>query len=149
MTPYNQPKKSDDPLISFIDWLLSSIWQLIKLPFRGYLKQSKTEQVRREIATHMAKIEAEGKAGQWRDAILAADILLDQALRHRAVSGQTLGERLKSATTILSTNVLNRAWSAHKIRNRIAHELNYQPSVSESQQSINDFKATIRELGLL
>jgi hypothetical protein len=60
-----------------------------------------------------------------------------------------LGERLKSVASRLNKDVLDAAWSAHKVRNRLAHELQYQLREPEAKQAISDFKKVLKELGLL
>ncbi|HEV8666869.1 MAG TPA: hypothetical protein VN665_03430 [Candidatus Paceibacterota bacterium] len=56
----------------------------------------------------------------WRRAILEADIMLGNLLKSRGFRGQTIGDMLKDANPIQFTT-LDMAWSAHKIRNHVAH----------------------------
>jgi hypothetical protein len=57
----------------------------------------------------------------WRLAIIEADIMLEDLLEEHHIPGNTIGERLKhmSHSTLHS---LDEAWSAHKVRNEIAHK---------------------------
>lgn len=57
----------------------------------------------------------------WRQAILEADIMLDELLGEQGYSGTDLGEKLHSAQ-IGDFVTLNEAWEAHKVRNKIAHQ---------------------------
>jgi large-conductance mechanosensitive channel len=57
----------------------------------------------------------------WRLAILEADILLGEMLDTLGYSGEDIGEKLKAATRN-EFETLDRAWEAHKVRNKIAHE---------------------------
>lgn len=80
----------------------------------------------------------------WRLAILEADILLDEMLDGLGVHGQTIGEKLKSLTKE-QFPYLQKAWDAHLIRNRIAHEgQNYQLSHREAQTAIGLFEQVLR-----
>ena len=54
----------------------------------------------------------------WRVGVLEADALLDEILKSKGYEGNNLGERLKNS----KFNTIDLAWSAHKMRNRIAHE---------------------------
>ena len=63
---------------------------------------------------------AENNPESWRIAIIEADILLDETLTSAGYSGQSLGEKLKSANT-QSFRTVQDAWDAHKVRNDIAH----------------------------
>jgi hypothetical protein len=56
----------------------------------------------------------------WRRAILEADIMLGNLLHARGYRGQNIGDMLKEANPIQFTT-LDMAWSAHKIRNHVAH----------------------------
>ena len=59
--------------------------------------------------------------GEWRVAILEADIMLEEMLEAMGYSGDGIGERLKQIEKS-DFNSLDSAWEAHKIRNPIAHE---------------------------
>lgn len=80
-------------------------------------------------------------------AILKADSLVDEALRHAGVRGQTMGERLNNAAGILRD--LNGTWSAHKLRNRLAHEVDAQVSSSEGHRALRRFEKALKDLGAL
>ena len=59
--------------------------------------------------------------GDWRLAVLEADIILDELVRAVSPMGENLGERLKNLDASDFRNI-DKAWEAHKIRNAIAHE---------------------------
>lgn len=67
---------------------------------------------------HIAGLVSSGNPNDWRQAIIEADIFLDEALRENGYPGDTVGERLKSAQGL---RTINDAWEAHKVRNAIAH----------------------------
>lgn len=56
----------------------------------------------------------------WRRAILEADIMLGNILQIKGYQGPTIGDMLKGANPI-QFKTLDLAWSAHKIRNHVAH----------------------------
>ena len=80
-------------------------------------------------------------------AILNADKLVDQALKDRGFSGQTMGERLKATRGKLSHR--EDLWAAHKLRNRIAHEENVRVNYNQLRRSLNAFKHTLKDLGAI
>ena len=88
------------------------------------------------------------REGEWKFAIIEADKLVDDALRTRGFSGETMGERLMAVdpTQLISLEGL---WQAHKVRNRLAHDLNYFLRHAEARQAINFYESTLRELGVL
>lgn len=57
----------------------------------------------------------------WRQAIIEADIMLDDVLGSYGYPGDTLGEKLKSGDPE-RFRTLQDAWDAHKVRNDIAHQ---------------------------
>lgn len=57
----------------------------------------------------------------WKQAILAADSMLDKMVARMGYHGDNLGERLKSIEKS-DFLTLESAWEAHKVRNTIAHE---------------------------
>tara|TARA_B100000508_G_scaffold60333_1_gene47326 strand:- start:362642 stop:363232 length:591 start_codon:yes stop_codon:yes gene_type:complete len=70
------------------------------------------------------KIEAlydRGGESNWRQAILEADIMLDDMLTVQGYDGDTVGEKLK-AVEPSDFSTLQYAWAAHKVRNEIAHK---------------------------
>ena len=80
-------------------------------------------------------------------AILNADKLLDQALKQRGFSGGTMGERMKSAKTSWSN--ANNTWTAHKLRNQIAHEQNVRISYDTVRRALAAFKQSLKDLGAI
>lgn len=77
-------------------------------------------------------------------AVMEADKLLDEALKIKGFQG-TLGEKLKKAKIMFKD--VNSVWTAHKLRNRLAHELTAQVSVGEAKVALSQFKRGINDLG--
>lgn len=80
-------------------------------------------------------------------AILEADKLLDAALKERRVAGSTMGERMKSAQTMWSN--ANTIWTAHKIRNQIAHETDVQLGYDATRRALAAYKQGLKDLGAI
>lgn len=78
-------------------------------------------------------------------AILRADKLLDHALEIAGYKG-TLGQKLKDARYIFSSN--NEIWNAHKIRNKIAHDIHFRPSMVQIKASLKGFRRAFNDLGV-
>lgn len=83
----------------------------------------------------------------WQLAILNADKLVDQALRERRFSGKTMGERMKSANSLWKN--ANHVWSAHKIRNQLAHEPDVRLSYDTTLRALSAFKQALKDLGAI
>jgi len=78
-------------------------------------------------------------------AILKADKLLDHTLKKAGFTG-TLGEKMKKARSVFRDN--NGIWAAHKLRNRIAHEIDVHVSPSQAQANLKHFKRALSDLGV-
>ena len=79
--------------------------------------------------------------------VLKADSLVDQALKQANIRGGTMGERLNNSVGFIKD--INAVWSAHKLRNKIAHEHDATPSTAECQRALRQFKRALSDLGAL
>lgn len=77
--------------------------------------------------------------------ILEADKVLDQALHLLGYQG-SLGEKLRLAGPRFSD--LNGLWSAHKLRNKIAHEVGVNVGEREASVALRSFRKALSDLGL-
>ncbi|MFH1375555.1 MAG: hypothetical protein ABIH35_02690 [Patescibacteria group bacterium] len=84
-----------------------------------------------------------GRGQNPKNDIIEADKLLDFVLEKYGFTG-SLGEKLKQAGSLFSD--LNRVWVAHKMRNRFAHELDYQPSELEFRAALESFRKGLTDL---
>lgn len=76
--------------------------------------------------------------------IVEADKVLDEALRLLGYEG-SLGEKLKSAGPRFSN--LNAVWSAHKLRNKVVHELDAKPNDREVDAAVASIRSALADLG--
>ncbi len=83
----------------------------------------------------------------WQVAIIEADKLLDRVLKSMHLHGDTMGERLKFLT--LTRTDLKFVWSAHLLRNRLAHESNFQLNRRMAAEALNTYKQALKKLGVL
>jgi hypothetical protein len=87
------------------------------------------------------------KSETWPMAIIRADNLLDEALRKSRYKGKTMGERLVSAQKSLSNN--DGVWFAHKLRNKLVHEVEIAISEKEVKNALIGLRQALRDLGAL
>lgn len=80
-------------------------------------------------------------------AIVKADALLDQAMRESQVPGSTMAERMKYRQGLWSS--ADAVWSAHKLRNRIAHESNIHINTKTYRAAMQGFRRALNDLGAL
>ncbi len=84
----------------------------------------------------------------WRVAILEADVMLEGALMAKGYQGENLGEMLKNAAPYHLKN-LDKAWEAHRTRNKIAHEPDREITKLETDRAIANYEAILKELGFI
>jgi hypothetical protein len=121
--------------------VLLLLWAVSKLRGHGRL----TERQKVFISSKWSEVQ-NLKDENPKLAILEADKLLDYALGCRGAHGN-LGDKLKSKGAIFSD--LNAVWAAHKLRNRIAHELDLRLATNEVQNALKKFERALRDLQAL
>ncbi len=77
--------------------------------------------------------------------MVEADKVLDEALKLLGYTG-SLGDKLRSAGPRFRN--LNDIWAAHKLRNRLVHELNSQPNAGDVERALRIYERALRDLGL-
>lgn len=85
----------------------------------------------------------------WRQAVLEADILLDDMLSGLGYAGDGVGEKLKTAERG-DFRTLDLAWEAHKIRNQIAHQgSDFIFTQREAKRAVDLFRQVFEEFGYI
>lgn len=79
--------------------------------------------------------------------VIEADKLLDRALMELGVPGKTMGERLKASGHRFSQ--LNSVWYAHKQRNQIAHEQDFNLDYNQAKHALATFRQALKDLGAI
>jgi hypothetical protein len=79
-------------------------------------------------------------------ALMEADKLLDYCMIARGFKGDTMGDRLKSGGSKFKN--LNAVWSAHKLRNELAHNVEHDIVPAQIKQAVTNLGDAIRDLGV-
>lgn len=79
--------------------------------------------------------------------IINGDKLLDKALIEMGAPGKTMGDRLKREGGRFTN--LNAVWRAHKMRNAIAHEADYEVSYKQAYNALQVYKQALKDLGAI
>lgn len=79
--------------------------------------------------------------------VLNADTLLDQALKEKGIQGATMGERMKNMQQKWSN--ANSVWTAHKLRNQIAHEPDVKLDFDNARRALASFKQALKDVGAI
>lgn len=80
-------------------------------------------------------------------AVIEADKLLDRAMNEAGIPGKTMGDRLKRANQRFSN--INAVWNAHKLRNTIAHEPDFEITYEKASNALDVYKKALKDLGAI
>ncbi len=98
---------------------------------------------------HIESLIRDDNKSQWREAIIEADIMLDEALGRRGYIGDGVGEKLK-AVEPADLRTLQDAWDVHKVRNQVAHTgSSFNLSDTLTRRTIARYEGVLRELNAL
>ncbi len=115
-----------------------------------YSKLSLSASDIRKIQTEWGRVEELvklGKPSQMRQAVIKADNILNLAL-FRLSSGTNTGERLKNARPYFKNYAVYQGlWDAHKVRNALVHEADYEPTRAVTKDAITKIKRGLGALG--
>lgn len=85
---------------------------------------------------------------QLKQAVIKADKIVDLVLREVSV-GETAGERLRRAKEAFRADEDYQAvWDAHKVRNALVHEADYEPPHHLCREVVGKFKRGLIGLGV-
>lgn len=94
---------------------------------------------------HVRELIESSNENDWRQAIIEADIILDDMLTRLGYIGNSIGDKLKAANPI-HFRTLQEAWEAHKVRNDIAHQgSSYQLTNHVAYRTILQYENVFRE----
>ena len=85
---------------------------------------------------------------EWIEMIIKADTLVYDAFLSRGYSGEAFADILKQLN-VTNFPPINRLWEAHKLRNRIAHEVDIKIDYETVSSAMNAFETSLKELQIL
>jgi hypothetical protein len=105
------------------------------------------EQIEHSRWAYIMQLIESGQENEWRQAIIEADIILDELLTRLGYHGESVGEKLRNVNAAHFAT-LNNAWEAHRVRNEIAHQGSaYQLPERLAHRTIANYEAVFREHG--
>ncbi len=111
---------------------------------RGGLAESQRSEIGKRWGEIKIMLNSADEHAQVR-AVMEADKLLDQVLKWRGVAGQTMGDRLKNGRGWLGS-LEQEVWQAHKLRNRLAHEVDARPNAGQIRRAVESLGRAIGKL---
>ena len=83
----------------------------------------------------------------WPQAIIAADKLLDSALKKRKFSGKSMGERLVSAQRTLTNN--DGIWFAHNLSKKVVAQSETRLKEVDVKTALVAYRQALKDIGAL
>lgn len=130
-------------LLAIVSLAIISIFVLIKFSSR------KSSTWKLKIQSELVKLNQliqNGDEISLKSALMEIDKLFDHAMKSRFIKGETLGERLKNAEKHFERKFYNQIWEAHKLRNRLAHEVGVRIDTSELKKAYDTLNRAIAKL---
>jgi len=133
-------------IYSLIRWREIIVSENLKYAF---VTTQKGDPERNERWVHITDLLDSESPNDWRQAIIEADIILDDLVTKMGYRGESLGEKLKTIEKA-DFKTLDNAWEAHKFRNRIAHEgRDFVVTQREGRRIIDLFRTVFEEFGYI
>ena len=112
----------------------------------GYVgKHEEHAKVENSRWTYIRQLIESPQESDWRNAIIEADIMLDEMLNKLGYQGDSVGDKLKTANPA-HFQTLQDAWDAHRVRNEIAHQGSaYQLSPQVAYRTIGHYENVFLE----
>jgi len=155
---YNNARHKKSAEVQIVEGFFIAIWWLISLPFRLLFSRKKGGGPSTSLGVNLDKgyIDSKwqeieqlmqlGSPSNYSRAVLEADKLLDHILKGFRAPGTTMGDRLKASQNKFSKEGYDAAWQAHKIRNELVHNSEFQLMDYSAKNAIANFKKAIDEL---
>lgn len=123
--------------------LLAVLYVLILFAWKNFVRGKWSGADQSFFKKNWTRIKAEQ---DLRMRIMEADKLFDSMTKKKGMSG-TVGEKLKRNAGKFSD--IQGLWRAHKLRNRLAHEMDFKMNGSHANEAMKSFGKAFKDLGLL
>lgn len=118
-----------------------ALWQFVLRRRPKRIKQDKFQEKWQDLQRLLKDKKA------WPQAVVAADKLLDEALKKKRFAGKGMGERLVKAQRLLTDN--DGVWFGHKLRNKIEQDDKVKLKEKDVKQALMGIRQALKDLGAL
>ncbi len=87
------------------------------------------------------------KQQQWKEALVEADKLLDEALKKKKYTGKTIGEKLVKAEKIFTDK--DEVWFGHKLSRAVSENPDLKLKKSDMKRALLGLQRGLKDLGAL
>ncbi len=116
------------------------------------VKRGKRGHVDRDMVAgrwNTIKLTSETGAAGLKNSITEADKLLDYVMKQLGFGGETFADRLRYGQNQFSRADYEAIWSAHKLRNSLAHDISFDLVPSMAKDALRTFERALKTLGAL
>lgn len=85
--------------------------------------------------------------GTYALCVIDADKLLDKALVEKGIQGKVMADRMKRCQGKWTNG--NGVWAAHKLRNRLVHEVGVTLEYERTRSALVAYKQALKDLGAI
>jgi hypothetical protein len=144
-------KPQTAPEQAFIEGALRIIVQVFKMLFgKKSGSNSGTAAELRQLGESWEQVELYVlQPSTYHLAVSEGDKILDAALKIKRMPGATMADRLRAGQKLFTHDLYNQIWSAHKLRNTLAHEVGASADSGEVRSAVGTFRAALYQLGVL
>jgi len=125
-------------------WIRTRVDRVQDVVLQANMPKKRAQKSWKRAQTHFFA----GDENDLKIAIMEADKILEDALRHAGVRGVNLGDRLKNLKPEQVPN-LDELWQAHKLRNQIAHESGFKLQRDLAERALGIYEKALQNLGVL
>ena len=79
--------------------------------------------------------------------IIEADKLVDTVLKRAGMQGNSMADRLRKTEKLVPRSIYQKIWDAHKLRNQLVHEVDYELNDETAIQALWKMKKYLITLG--
>ncbi|MFW5702610.1 MAG: hypothetical protein ACOCXP_01445 [Candidatus Dojkabacteria bacterium] len=124
-----------DQILLGVTLLIVAVFVVLAISYYfAFIFRSKPAKWKIELETRIRKLEARGFDQERK--LLEYDKLLGWTLQKKFFSDDSIGSLLKSHKDKFSKVLLNDLWEAHKLRNKLAHDVDFHPGKSEINKAV-------------
>lgn len=151
-------KRQQNIFVDILAVLLKTIWAFIKLPYYFWTKDDVKKNlgpIRLDsalVSKQWGEIEnmmVQGGPVNFRHAVTEADKLFDYVLKSKVSGGENFADRLKLAEKLMQPAAYDMVWRAHKVRNKLVHEVEAEVMSWEARDAIAGYKLGLRDFKLM
>lgn len=113
--------------------------------FFGF-NRKQVEDLKAKFSTVYFMVQSEADPQKLKGHIIEADKILDHLMKAKGYKGETFADRLKNTKKHIKYEVYDNLWKAHKLRNKIVHEMESEISLKQAKDAMETYRKGVLSL---